>query len=136
MLGMDRNVWGDPFDLDQKPEFHDLVAPAAEPPNSSIVNLTLKLLLPLYHKLFGFRLNAKNDGTFINYSNTAIVQFSGAIATIYACLLPIASASALFAIESMWLRLGLIAALTAAASFSLIILTVASKREVIIISVA
>jgi hypothetical protein len=32
--------------------------------------------------------------------------------------------------------LGLIAALTAAASFSLIILTVASKREVIIISVA
>jgi hypothetical protein len=142
LIGTDSQTWGNLFENEvnkatgQRSDLQDLVAPAMEPRNNSIIEIIVRLILPTYHRFFGSRKQASNGGTIVSYSDTTIIRISTAITTLIACLLPIASATALYAIKNMAIRLGVVAALTMTATLAIMLLTAATTREIIFISVA
>lgn len=139
LVGPDRNVWGE-LNANEGPEHEarlaDLVGLADERPRAPIGDIIAKVVIPFYHRLLGARRMEKEGITIANYSVSRIVAISTAITTLAACLLPVASATALWYIDAMAVRLAVIAALTAFIFLCLFTLTTASSQETLIITVA
>ncbi|KAK1763653.1 hypothetical protein QBC33DRAFT_548884 [Phialemonium atrogriseum] len=125
--GSDRKTWSEP-NLD------DMVTLKPPSPEDSFTSeLTLRLV-HRYNSLLGRHIHREETEDYlqntVRYRDEGTFRVLKTLATLVACLLPIAGIAALYVIQDMPGRLGATAIFTALFSFSLNIITTASTKDI------
>ena len=129
LMGPDRFSWGDtsnpPSSHDSDSRLQDLVALCGRGEEAHFTRFISDTCVPMVHQLFRWR-----PDEITIHSEIKLQRCSSIISTILSSLLPVLSIIVLYQINSMALRLGLIAIFTVVFSLSLALVTSARSVDI------
>ncbi|MCJ1390413.1 hypothetical protein MMC18_003272 [Xylographa bjoerkii] len=127
LLGRDSDIW-------EKPESIDLVALKPRKSEGLFLSWITDTLVHQYHRLVGKHLRKPDSTVYwantVYYSQEGLFQIVSLVVMSFSSLLPIAAITALYCVNSMSVRLGMMAGFTVFFTLSLGILTNASSVDI------
>ena len=132
LIGKDRATWGN-IDLPIDPH-HDLLAVSLSGNRDSFTTWFMEQLVLWLHRLFWHRVKKVEDpeSGIASYDRETLHRYTSHITTIVASLLPILAIVVLYCVNSMKIRLGLIALFTFTFAAALSFFTGAKRGEIFI----
>ena len=132
LLGKDRDTWGD-TELSIDPH-HDLLTVASSGNRDTFTTWFMERFVLWTHRLFWHRLKKVDDpeSGIASYNRETLYKYTSHITTIVASLLPILAIVVLYCVNSMKIRLGLIALFTFTFTAALSFFTGAKRGEIFI----
>lgn len=126
LVGPDRDIW-------TNSNRNDLFALRARPESDAVSVFITDYFMPLFHTLFGWCLKPRAKGqttTSVHYNDRHILRFASAVATLLSAVAMVTPIAVLYKITSMPVRIGVMAAFTAAFSVALSVLTNTKRGEI------